>query len=63
MAAWRAMGHILVAQGKSTEGFELYQRALKNLTVTLGETCYQTADCKYNIANGLIRLGKNEEAM
>ncbi|KFY93394.1 hypothetical protein V500_03724 [Pseudogymnoascus sp. VKM F-4518 (FW-2643)] len=62
-AAWRAMGHVLVAQGKHDEGLEFYQRALKNLTVTLGETHYQTADCKYNIANGLIRLGKNEEAI
>lgn len=56
------MGHLRVSEGKFDQALRFHQEALKNLRANLGDTHPMTADCMYNVAQDLLRLGNVEEA-
>ncbi|KAJ0120519.1 tetratricopeptide repeat domain-containing protein [Diaporthe amygdali] len=60
---WRAMGNIRNVQGRYDEALEYHERAVRNISITLGEKHYFTGDCLYSLATDLLRQGKNERGL
>jgi tetratricopeptide (TPR) repeat protein len=58
-----ALGSLRAAQNKWDESFEYHQRAWHHMRATVGDRDFYTANASHKIAEHLIRLGRNEEAM
>lgn len=58
-----ALGNLRAAQNQWDESFEYHQRAWRHMRATVGERDFYTANITHKIAEHLIRLGRNEEAM
>lgn len=58
-----ALGNLRAAQNQWDESFEYHQRAWRHMRATVGERDFYTANVTHKIAEHLIRLGRNEEAM
>ena len=57
------LGNLRAAQNQWDESFEYHQRAARHMRATVGERDFYTANITHKIAEHLIRLGWNEEAM
>ena len=58
-----ALGNLRAAQNEWNESFEYHQRALRHMRATVGERDFYTANVAHKIAEHLVRLGRNKEAM
>ncbi len=58
-----ALGNLRAVQSQCNESFEYHQRAWRHMLATVGERDFYTANITHKIAEHLIRLGRNEEAM
>lgn len=58
-----ALGNLRAAQGQWDESFEYHQRARRHMRATVGDKDCYTANITHKIAEHLLRLGRNEEAM
>lgn len=58
-----ALGNLCAAQSLWDESFTYHQRAWHHTRATVGERDFYTANVAHKIAEHLIRLGRNEEAM
>jgi tetratricopeptide (TPR) repeat protein len=58
-----ALGNLREIQDKWDESFEFHQRALRHMRATVGERDFYTALVHHKVAQHLIRLGRNDEAM
>ena len=58
-----ALGNLHAVQNQWDESFEYHQRAWHHMRETVGERDFYTANITHKIAEHLIRLGRNEEAM
>lgn len=58
-----ALGNLRAAQGQWDESFEYHQRAWRHMRETVGDKDCYTANVTHKIAEHLLRLGRNEEAM
>ncbi|EMR67542.1 putative tetratricopeptide repeat domain-containing protein [Eutypa lata UCREL1] len=57
------LGNLRAAQNQWDESFEYHQRAWRHMRATVGERDFYTANITHKIAEHLIRLGRNEEAI
>ncbi|KAI1078974.1 tetratricopeptide repeat domain-containing protein [Whalleya microplaca] len=58
-----ALGNLRAAQDQWDESFEYHQRAWRHMRATVGERDFYTANITHKIAEHLIRVGRNEEAI
>ena len=58
-----ALSNLCAAQNRWDESFEYQQRVLQHMRATVGERDFYTANSAHKVAEYLIRLGWNEEAM
>ncbi|KAL1884476.1 hypothetical protein Plec18167_002066 [Paecilomyces lecythidis] len=58
-----ALGNLRAAQEQWDESFKYHQRAWRHMRATVGDRDFYTANVSHKIAEHLIRLGRNEEAI
>lgn len=58
-----ALGNLRAHQGKLDESYACHQKAYEQLCSTIGPCNHRTADLEHRLAEHLIRLGKNEDAI
>ncbi|KAF1957691.1 TPR-like protein [Byssothecium circinans] len=61
--AYHGLGLVKEAQGLLDESYEFQCRALEHMIETAGLYHHRTADMYFKVAQHLIRLGKNDEAL
>ncbi|PGH16718.1 hypothetical protein AJ79_01591 [Helicocarpus griseus UAMH5409] len=58
-----ALGNLRAAQGQWDESYEYHLRAWQHMRAIVGERDFYTANAAHKVAEHLIRLGRNEEAI
>lgn len=58
-----ALGNLRTVQGKLSQSYSCHQQAYEQFRSTIGNRNHRTANIEHKIAEHLIRLKQNEEAM
>ncbi|EEQ29248.1 tetratricopeptide repeat domain-containing protein [Microsporum canis CBS 113480] len=58
-----ALGNLRATQNQWDASFEYHQRAFRHMHATVGERDFYTANITHKLAEHLVRLGRNEEAI